>query len=471
MPSVSPRRAVERAPSRRAACLALLLAAVLSGRAAAQNCSNTSVGITPLDAVAASYRGLAGGLWGAGTNDVPAAHAAAGLAAAAAVQPLDANGQPATDGRIVLLSIGMSNTTQEFSAWLPISNADPNRNPAVVLVDGAQGGQDARTIANPAAAFWGNVAQRLANAQVTAAQVQAVWLKEAIAGPNAGWPAATQELQQLLTTICQILKQSYPNLRLCYLSSRIYAGYATSGLNPEPYAFESGFAVRWLLEAQVAGDPALNFDPARGPVRAAWLGWGPYTWADGLLPRADGLVWECGDFAADGTHPSASGRQKVAAMLDRHFTTDPTCVPWYLGGGGVPAAAIALYGAGCPGGSGPLEVRWNSLPFLGNAAFGFGVARARPNAAAVLFLAGARASIPLDTTCTLLVEPTALWDAIPFQTNANGAAILRSAVPSDPGLAGATVPTQWLVHDPQAPGLALIGGGALSAGAEWRVGR
>src|SRR5260370_27027406 len=47
----------------------------------------------------------------------------------------------------------------------------------------------------------------------------------------------------------------------------------------------------------------------------------PYTtlfrsWANGLLPRSDGLVWTCQDLQADGTHPSVPvGRVKVATQL------------------------------------------------------------------------------------------------------------------------------------------------------------
>lgn len=47
-------------------------------------------------------------------------------------------------------------------------------------------------------------------------------------------------------------------------------------------------------------------------------------WADGIVPRKiDGLVWERNDLAGDGTHPSDSGRQKVADLLLKFFTEDP----------------------------------------------------------------------------------------------------------------------------------------------------
>ena len=59
-------------------------------------------------------------------------------------------------------------------------------------------------------------------------------------------------------------------------------------------------------------------------MKAPLLLWGPYLWADGTTPRkGDGLVWERADLAADGTHPSPSGRRKVAEMLLEYFQTDP----------------------------------------------------------------------------------------------------------------------------------------------------
>src|ERR671936_402607 len=85
----------------------------------------------------------------------------------------------------------MSNTTQELSALKRIADSDSRKNPALTIVDGAKGGQDAAIVA--------------------------------------------------------ILRARYPNLKLVYVSSRTYGGYATTPLNPEPYAYDSGFAVKWLV--------------------------------------------------------------------------------------------------------------------------------------------------------------------------------------------------------------------------------
>ena len=450
-----------------------LLVALLSTPVCAQNCNGTSTGRTPLtDLGSGTYQGFAGGLYPGGSNTPPAAHAAAGQLQAQAVQPLNPQGQPDPAGRIVLVSIGMSNTTQEFSTWVPVSNADPQRNARVTVVDCAQGGQDAVAIANPQANFWTVCGQRLTAAGVTPQQVQAVWLKEAIAGPQTygGFPAASVQLQQLLVAIAHNLKTFFPNARLCYLSSRIYAGYATSSLNPEPYAYESGFAVKWLIEQQLNGDATLNFDPSRGPVLAPWLCWGPYLWADGVLPRSDGLSYVCSDFQADGTHPNTGARAKVTALLDTHFRTAPTSTPWYLGNGGNTQAAVFPYGTGCADGDGPVNLRTNGVPSLGNAAFRLGVSEARAGVPAVLFLGLARAAIALDPACTLLVDPTQLVATLPFVTGAAGTVILNLPIPGDPALLGGRVDAQWLLLDSQAPGLPIIGGAAMTAAAELRLG-
>jgi hypothetical protein len=130
--------------------------------------------------------------------------------------------------------------------------------------------------------------------------------------------------------VIQNAKAKFPSLRVAYLSSRIYGGYATGPLNPEPYAYESAFPVRWLIARQINGDQALNYDAARGEVRAPILLWGPYLWADGITPRkADGLTYSREDLAGDGVHPSEAGRKKVAKLMLDFFKSDPLAKTWF----------------------------------------------------------------------------------------------------------------------------------------------
>jgi len=285
------------------------------------NCDNISVGFSPLiDLGLGTYKGYEGGLYLGGSNEPPSAYEQIGLQHAQAIQPLNANGQPDAHGKIVMLSIGMSNATLEFQEFIREANADPQKNPNLELVDGAVSGQDAETIKNPNATYWTIVDHRLANASATNEQVQSIWLKEAIERPTESFPVDAQHLQNDLAAIVEILRQRFPNLQIIYLASRTYAGYATTNLNPEPYAYESGFAVKGLIIAHMTNDPTS------GP----WLAWGPYLWTDGLRGRSDGLVWTCDDVQSDGTHPSASGQQKVAGLLLDFFESDSTAIGWFI---------------------------------------------------------------------------------------------------------------------------------------------
>jgi len=245
--------------------------------------------------------------------------------------PLDTAGNiDMANGKIVWLSIGMSNTTMESQAFISLANSFSQKNPKLTLIDGAQGGQDIVIIDDPNANFWNVVKQRLASAGLTSKQVQIVWFKEAEKMPSdTAFSTYPNSLKAKYKTAIRILKKKFTNTKLCYLASRIYAGYATSALNPEPYAYYSGWSVKRLIENQINGDTTLTF--AGAAARAPWLAWGPYFWADGTTPRSDGLTWNCpADYNSDGTHPSINGRQKVAQMLLKFFSTDATTIPWFL---------------------------------------------------------------------------------------------------------------------------------------------
>lgn len=294
-------------------------------------------GLKPLDEMSAADRYLDqdGGLYGHGTNEPPPEHRQAAERALAMIQPLSAAGEPASDGRIVLVSISMSNATQEFSRFKQIADADPRKSPDLTIVDCAQGGQAMAEWVNPAARPWAEAARRLKRANVTPAQVQVAWIKLANKRPRGDLQAHGRKLQQDTLAVIHNAKAKFPNLRIAYLSSRIYGGYSGGPLNPEPFAYESAFPVRWLIQDQMQRVVELNYDSAHRPDRAVMaplLLWGPYLWADGVTPRkSDGLMWKRADLATDGTHPSQSGRDKVARMLLSFFKEDPLARSWFVG--------------------------------------------------------------------------------------------------------------------------------------------
>jgi hypothetical protein len=288
-----------------------------------------STGLAPLtDKSAGDYKGFKPGLYGDGENAPPADHLKRAMGAAAKVIPLDAQGEPAAEGRIVLMSVGMSNTTQEFSRFVQLANADPAKNPRLVIVDAAQGGKAADSWVNKDQPTWQEAERRLGAVKVTAAQVQVIWIKQARIQP-AGlgeFPKHAQSLQADLKKIVMVAKARYPNLKLVYLSSRTYGGLATTALNPEPYAYESAFSVQWLIRSQMKGE-----DKALSDAAMPALLWGPYLWTDGTKGRpGDSLVWNKEDTAADGTHPSTSGRQKVGELLLNFFKSDGTSKGWFV---------------------------------------------------------------------------------------------------------------------------------------------
>lgn len=323
----------------------------------AADCSQTSTGLVPIPQLGESLYldTYQGGLYPGGQNLAPQPHRFVGVNRGWSINPRLPSGAPSAAGKYVLLSIGMSNTTQEFCSggggagsctpWSLMGQAADD--PAVddthlVIANGAAGGQTASTWDSPTDVNYDRVRDTvLAPQGLSEAQVAAVWVKVANAAPTSSLPDAESDAFALLAQLGDIVRAidvRYPNVRQVFLSSRIYAGYASTPLNPEPFAYESGFAVKWLIEAQIQQAATGEINPIAGNLDfetvAPWLAWGPYIWADGTAPSASGLLYECDDFAADGTHPSMSGQEKVADRLMTFLLTSPFTMPWFRADGG-----------------------------------------------------------------------------------------------------------------------------------------
>ncbi|MFL5510134.1 MAG: hypothetical protein ACJ79J_11160 [Gemmatimonadaceae bacterium] len=292
-----------------------------------------------------------GGLYPGGNNLPPPAQDSAARARRNAIKPLDVNGDDSPFGKFVLLSIGMGNTTEEWcskgsgppcTSWsfMGRAAADPtvNRN-TLVIVNGAADGQDAPAWTTPKSPAYERIKNvRLAPLGLSENQVQIVWLNVADPHPNLSLPFDSADAYAFLAdlgAIARALKVRYPYLQLVFLTSRSYGGYATTGWNPEPFAYEEGFSVKWAIESQINEMRGQPINPRVGSLSnvkrmAPVLLWGPYIWADGMTPRSDGLVWQRTDFEDDGQHPSQAGENKVGQMLLDFFKSSLYTRCWFL---------------------------------------------------------------------------------------------------------------------------------------------
>jgi hypothetical protein len=170
---------------------------------------------------------------------------------------------------------------------------------------------DLNNWANPNCTCWAKLDSALADKGIAPAQVQALWGYDVLTFPTSGFPSHAEAESSTWKVVLQNAKQRFPNLALAFLSNSIYQGYSTTQKYFEPYGYENGYAVKWLVEDQIQGDPALNYTAGVTPV----IVWGPDLWANDGEARSDGLTWLPSDFKSDGLHPNTAGVKKGGQLL------------------------------------------------------------------------------------------------------------------------------------------------------------
>jgi arylsulfatase A-like enzyme len=339
----------------------VLLGCLVAASEVRADCTLTSTGKTALTDMApgAFYKDPAfvGGLYPNLSNKAPDAHWQAALAAAQWIRPLSSTGaHDPTNGRIGIISVGVSNTSQEFAVppkpnaappepRLPIidrahtflerEKVDPAKSARVVMTNGAQGGSDIEdwahdlsdpTVPNPDPyGAWAQLDSRIAADGMTSQQVQVAWVKHSHSNPQnyALFPTSDGSdhiffFQKELEQLARNLKYKYPNIKVIFVSSRTraYKDLTVAGHGSrEPFSYEHAFSVRRLIEQQIhygaqPGSPLYygNPDPAVNDGVAPVIVWGPYLWVDGMQTRSDGEQWRCNNIYPfqDTTFPYAS---------------------------------------------------------------------------------------------------------------------------------------------------------------------
>jgi len=121
-----------------------------------------------------------------------------------------------------------------------------------------------------------------------------------------------RQMERDLEKVLAYCVERFPNLRIAYLTCdgfRHFTGF-------EPHVYQEAFAMKWLIERQIKGEPGTRFE---GPDRRLpWLEWGPYIWDN---------TWDVSYFT-DGVHPAPKAQAIFVEKYWRHLSQDPVARPW-----------------------------------------------------------------------------------------------------------------------------------------------
>ncbi|MEZ4700745.1 MAG: hypothetical protein R2834_10480 [Rhodothermales bacterium] len=231
------------------------------------------------------------------------------------------NGVPtvtATNGKIVIVAISMSNGLQEFDRFISLYEGHQDVSTQIELVNCAVAGSALENWLSEQT-LWSKCKDNIEK-KYSLDQVKVIWAKNAdqftadgitLPSPDADY----YDLTNNIGALAQKIGDEFPSVQAIFNTSRIYGGYVVEekqGARGEPISYEGGFATNAAIERWKNGElPG-----------APWMGWGPYLWANGLTPNGSGIFWDKTDFQGangENQHPSEQGATKVADALHDFF--------------------------------------------------------------------------------------------------------------------------------------------------------
>ena len=296
-----------------------------------KSCSINQQNLVPItDLGTGYYRGYQGGLYPGGQNQRSGAHLSQTLSQAAQIQPLNSNGQPAANGKVVLIGVGASNPRTEFEAFKQQAQTSGFLKSGTLIINTCIGGQGVQKMNQPSANYWQQAENTLQQAGLSSQQVQAAWVEtEHTGNADTVFPRAPQQLMQDMRTLLVTMKQKFPNLKIVYLSGRAFSGYAQAAANEVgkgllyPRDYYNGWAMKWMVEKQINNESGYTLS------EIPFITMSTYLWSRGAQPRNDGFFLDCIlDVGADGLHLTAAGEQKTGQQLFQFFFSDPSTAGW-----------------------------------------------------------------------------------------------------------------------------------------------
>lgn len=308
---------------------------VMSSLYAQKDCSVARPDYIPLsDMEGLIFRGFPGGLYGNGSNIPPIDHAKAVESAVQSLQRLNANGLPDNNGKIVMIGVGASNPRTEFNEFMRNYASYPDKNSSLALINTCIGGQGIQKMNQQTDNYWKQAKKIIEDSNYSVNQVQIAWIEtDNTQQADTVFPRAplslAKEYQQLLAT----LHKEFPQLTLCYLSARGYAGWVSDNQSVGkglmfPRDYYNGWAIRFLLDSVMTNKGDYSYAGKDAVIPLAT--WGSYLWTNGEQPRKDGFSLDCEtDIGPDGLHLTVAGERKMGSLLFNSFMANPSAKSWF----------------------------------------------------------------------------------------------------------------------------------------------
>lgn len=306
--------------------------------AQAPNCGALTPGLIPLtDLGPGFFEGYQGGLFPGGANaENPASsHFKKGRSFAKNLQPLDSLGNINYDRGVILMGgFGPSIPGHLMDELVPIVRDTTDdiykTNICFDAINMSAGGKGLDyAIGSDSTKYWNNMKNKITGKGYNILQMQVGWIYF-----NDKWDTAAEitfpdepmQVADDLTTYLQLLKIYFPNIKIVFVSGRHYGGFCDTLMEQyaaisEPSSYYNNFAVKWLIERQITGDPDLRYFGIN--TKVPFITWGNYFWTNGASPRiTDGRNYPCEKFSVtDGYHLTDSTNVEDANYMMNYFYT------------------------------------------------------------------------------------------------------------------------------------------------------
>ncbi|MBG9376801.1 hypothetical protein I5907_11170 [Panacibacter sp. DH6] len=284
------------------------------------------------DLGAGTFMGKVGGLYPGGVNAPFGTYAADLMTFSKDIKPLNADGEPASNGVVGFIAIGGSTCGKMMSALTDKTTGNPLTNGKLKMVNctNGEGSASLNSLMNASDTIWPIIMNKLGRRKLTVSQVQVIYLETDDSIQLSGFPDRPLRAKQEYVQTLKMFKTKFPNVKLVYVLGRTTTFLTKKKKlihNVEPNPYYNGWACKWLIEDQMNGVPGTRYKGASAEVPMVTWGW--YQWAYGTSqPRKDGFTWEASD-TEDGLHATPAGSDTLSGYFQNFLLTDIYAKNWY----------------------------------------------------------------------------------------------------------------------------------------------